>query len=234
MRRGHIAKARPDLFYAYVGSGQAVNQGLFKAVAYWQLLAEARGRNDRKAIGELEGERSTTVRHRREGKCAHEVGKRVRGRPTVDHPARVNRLVRLRSRRRGSTRLCRGIVTSQDHFREAVDREDLRALGTRFDVPFFISQGAQDNVTPVVPVRDYFETIRSPEKEMVVIPGGGHNVATTMSGEFLKLPVDRVKPLSGSCPSIQDRQSRRRWRRTVTSRCRCATRVKPPTALRHD
>ncbi len=128
----------------------------------------------------------------------------------------------------------RGIVTSQDHFREAVDREDLRALGTRFDVPFFISQGAQDNVTPVVPVRDYFETIRSPEKEMVVIPGGGHNVAMTMSGEFLKLPVDRVKPLSGSCPSIQDRQSRRRWHRTVTSRCRCATRVKPAAALRHD
>ena len=77
-----------------------------------------------------------------------------------------------------------------------MDREDLRALGTRFEVPFFIFQGAKDNVTPVAPVRDYFESISSPKKELIIIPGGGHNVATTMSVEFLKLLIDRVKPLA--------------------------------------
>jgi pimeloyl-ACP methyl ester carboxylesterase len=63
-------------------------------------------------------------------------------------------------------------------------------------VPFFIFQGAKDNVTPVSPVREYFESISAPRKEMVMIPGGGHNVATTLSVEFLKLLVDRVKPLA--------------------------------------
>ena len=90
----------------------------------------------------------------------------------------------------------RGIGTSQNHFREAVDREDLRALGTRFEVPFFIFQGTKDKVTPIAPVREYLDTIISPRKEMVIIPGGGHNVAITMSREFLKLLVDRVKPLA--------------------------------------
>jgi len=42
-----MVKSRPDLFYAYVGTGQSVNQGKFRAVAYAQLLDEARARNDR-------------------------------------------------------------------------------------------------------------------------------------------------------------------------------------------
>lgn len=45
-------------------------------------------------------------------------------------------------------------------------------------------------------MQEYFETITAPRKEMIVIPGGGRNVATTMSAEFLKLLVDRVKPLA--------------------------------------
>src|ERR1700704_4497029 len=40
----HMVKARPDLFYAYVGTGQIVNQHKYKAVAYTQLLAEAHAR----------------------------------------------------------------------------------------------------------------------------------------------------------------------------------------------
>jgi pimeloyl-ACP methyl ester carboxylesterase len=48
-----MAKARPDLFYAYVGTGQAVNRGKYRALAYSELLAEARARNDQQAIGEL-------------------------------------------------------------------------------------------------------------------------------------------------------------------------------------
>ena len=45
-----MALARPDLFSVYVGSGQSVNQGKFRRVAYTQLLAEAHARNDRQAI----------------------------------------------------------------------------------------------------------------------------------------------------------------------------------------
>jgi pimeloyl-ACP methyl ester carboxylesterase len=49
-----MARARPDLFYAYVGTGQSVNQGKYKAIGYSQLIVEARARHDSKAITELE------------------------------------------------------------------------------------------------------------------------------------------------------------------------------------
>jgi pimeloyl-ACP methyl ester carboxylesterase len=89
----------------------------------------------------------------------------------------------------------RGIRTSEDHFRDAGEVDDLPSLGTDFAVPFFVFQGEADHVTPLRPVRDYFESISAPRKEMTVIPNAGHNVMTTRSDEFLKLLRDRVRPL---------------------------------------
>jgi pimeloyl-ACP methyl ester carboxylesterase len=50
----HMAKTRPDLFYAYVGTGQIANYRQGRVLAYAQLMTEARARSDRKAIRELE------------------------------------------------------------------------------------------------------------------------------------------------------------------------------------
>jgi hypothetical protein len=41
----------------------------------------------------------------------------------------------------------RGVVDSQNHFREAAEATDLAAIGMDFAVPFFVFQGALDNMT---------------------------------------------------------------------------------------
>ena len=71
-------------------------------------------------------------------------------------------------------------------------------------MPFFVFQGSLDNVTPVEPVREYFDTISAPRKQMVVIPGGGHNVASTKSDKFLKLLLEYVRPLARDGPPAAD------------------------------
>ena len=93
-----------------------------------------------------------------------------------------------------------GITTSQDHFRDAVEREDIRSLGTTFAIPFFVFQGAIDNVTPVAPVREYVDSITAPRKDLVLIPNAGHNAIATRSDEFLKLLIQRVRPLALESP----------------------------------
>lgn len=50
----HMAKARPDLFYAYVGAGQVVNAQENEALNYRRVLAKARTLGDTKAIAELQ------------------------------------------------------------------------------------------------------------------------------------------------------------------------------------
>ena len=50
----HMIKARPDLFAAYVGTGQVVNMQEGEALAYSRVLEKARTRGDTDAVAELE------------------------------------------------------------------------------------------------------------------------------------------------------------------------------------
>jgi len=81
-----------------------------------------------------------------------------------------------------------------------VEREDLPSLGTDFAVPFFVFQGDHDNVTPAKPVKEYFDSITAPHKELVLIHSAGHNAIVTKSEEFLSLLVHQVRPLAVEQP----------------------------------
>lgn len=188
-----MALARPDLFSAYVGSGQSVNQGEFRRVAYTQLLAEARRRDNRQAIAELEANGpppyDSIARATVHTKWANRFEP---GQPsTLDLISTV--LFDSNATLKDLRDYMRGLTASQDHFREAVEQEDIPSLGTTFAIPFFVFQGAQDNVTPVAPVREYVDRIRAPWKELVLIPNAGHNAIATKSDDFLKLLIDRIQ-----------------------------------------
>jgi pimeloyl-ACP methyl ester carboxylesterase len=94
----------------------------------------------------------------------------------------------------------RGLLQSDDFFREQQETVDLAATATEFEVPFFVFQGAVDQITPVEPVREYVQRLKAPRKELVLIPDAGHNAMVTRSDEFLKLLVDRVRPLAAPRP----------------------------------
>ncbi len=51
----HMAKAQPDLFYAYLGTSQLVNSRENEAISYAGLLALARTADDKAALAVLEG-----------------------------------------------------------------------------------------------------------------------------------------------------------------------------------
>jgi pimeloyl-ACP methyl ester carboxylesterase len=89
-----------------------------------------------------------------------------------------------------------GLTTSDAYFRAAFEGENLPALGTDLAVPFFVFQGALDNVTPTQPVTTYFDMIRAPQKQLVIIPDAGHDAMYTKSDEFLSLLDQWVRPLA--------------------------------------
>jgi pimeloyl-ACP methyl ester carboxylesterase len=191
-----MAHARPDLFHAYVGSGQSVNQYRYKRIAYEQVLAEARRRNNRQAIGELEAA----------GPPPYDSGSKegvhtkwaTRFEPGQMSMAQGISLVLFDSPA-GPLDLrdyIRGLLSSDDFFRDQQRSVDLPSIGTDFAIPFFVFQGADDNVTPVRPVREYIDRITAPRKELVLIPNAGHNAMATRSDEFLRLLVEHVRPLA--------------------------------------
>jgi len=192
-----MARARPDLFYAYVGTGQSVNQYKYKRIAYEQVLAEARRRNNAQAIRELEavgpppydsgskeGVHTKWATRFEPGQMSMMAGISL---VLFESPAGP---LDLRD-------FIRGLLGSDEFFRDQQRSVDLPSLGTDFAMPLFVFQGAEDNVTPVAPVREYIDRIRAPHKELVLIPNAGHNAMATRSDEFLQLLLDRVKPLTG-------------------------------------
>jgi pimeloyl-ACP methyl ester carboxylesterase len=196
----HMAKARPDLFYAYVGTGQSVNQGQYRGVAYAQLLAEARARQDTRAIRELESigeppyDSMAKAAIHTKWANAYEPGQLS----TWNLISTV--LFESEAGPRDLRDYVRGLIGSQNHFRAAVETADLPSVGSDFAVPFFVFQGAVDDVTPVQPVRGYVDSITAPQKRLVVIPGAGHNVMSTQSDAFLTLLVQYVRPLAIQSP----------------------------------
>jgi pimeloyl-ACP methyl ester carboxylesterase len=71
---------------------------------------------------------------------------------------------------------------------------DARRLGTDYPLPFFIITGAEDQITPSDLARRYFDTIRAPKKEFVVLPGAGHDAVLTGPEIFLRTLITEVRP----------------------------------------
>jgi pimeloyl-ACP methyl ester carboxylesterase len=192
----HMARVRPGLFYAYVGTGQIANYRQGRTLAYMQLMAEARAKGDGQAVRALEAigpppydstskagvySRWATRYEPRNPSVWNMIATVVFDSPVTFQDAR---------------NLIGGIRTSEDHFRAEGQAVDLPALGTDFAVPFFVFQGALDNISPAQPAAAYVDSIRAPRKEFVAIPNAGHNAMVMKSEAFLKLLVDRVRPLS--------------------------------------
>jgi pimeloyl-ACP methyl ester carboxylesterase len=189
-----MAYSRPDLFAAYVGTGQSVNQYRYKRIGYEEVLAEARRRHNAQAIRELvaagpppwtvpsgEGVHTKWATRFEPGQMSMREGIAMVLFESAGGPLDVRDFVK-------------GLLSSDDFFREEQKSVDLSSL-RNFAIPFFVFQGAVDEVTPLPPVRAYVDSITAPRKELVLIPNAGHNAIVTRSGEFLKLLRDRVRPL---------------------------------------
>jgi pimeloyl-ACP methyl ester carboxylesterase len=197
----HMAKERPDLFYAYVGTGQMVNAAEAERITYRQVLDKARARGDHQAVRELEqigpppySSQAAMGVQRKWGR-AYEPGL----------PSNLSMILTVLFDSDlgfgGLRDYIRGIVNSQDHFiGVAADgpdtKVDLPALGTDFAIPMFVFEGAEDDVAPAGPAKAYVDSMVAPRKQFVAIANAGHTAMYTRSDEFLRLLVERVRPLA--------------------------------------
>jgi pimeloyl-ACP methyl ester carboxylesterase len=197
----YMVKARPDLFYAYVGTGQMVNAREAETITYRQVLDKARARGDRDAIKELEhigpppyASQAALGVQRKWGR-AYEPG--LQSNLSMISKVLFESDVGFRDLRD----YIRGINDSQDHFiGVAADgpdtKVDLPALGTDFAIPMFVFEGAEDDVAPAGPAKAYVDSMVAPQKQFVAIANAGHTAMYSRADVFLRLLVERVRPLA--------------------------------------
>lgn len=73
---------------------------------------------------------------------------------------------------------------------------DARQLGTRYELPYFIFQGDTDLVTPLETAQRFFMDIEAPYKDFALIRNAGHLACFARPEPFLELLIQRVLPLT--------------------------------------
>jgi pimeloyl-ACP methyl ester carboxylesterase len=196
----HMAKQRPDLFYAYVGTGQASNMQRSQQISYAHVLEKARAKSDKEAVKELENigpppfDRMDKVIVYFNQLGAYEV--------ESDRVAQSSLIGRLTFRAPNYSlwdiyNRIRGFfqIPTWRLYNEMLST-DLPSLGLDFKIPVYFFQGAEDEVTLTPLAIEYFDKINAPHKEILLFEGAGHFAVWSMPDRFLQELVTRVRPLA--------------------------------------
>ena len=196
----HMVKARPDLFAAFVGTGQVVNMQEGEALAYSRVLTKARQRGDAGAVSELEKIGPPPY------DALQELGVQRKWAAVYEgYASNVGLLFEWLLAPRTSLTDTRdfvsGLLQSQNHFfGPAMNRSfvaaDLRQLGLEFEVPIFVIQGTEDDYTPAALSRAYVDALHAPRKEFVPIDGAGHFAIVSRPDEFLDAMKARLRQIT--------------------------------------
>jgi pimeloyl-ACP methyl ester carboxylesterase len=192
----HMVKARPDLFYAFVGTGQVADPASSYTVAHRELLRKAETLKDARAIREL----------REVGPPPYPDGRgygvqRKWSNFFEGADAFISSMVGFALAAPGYTlRDVNDWFDGQNISAERLVPQafaiDARTLAGDFAVPVFVIQGAEDFTTPTSLARSFIDSIRAPAKTFVAIEGGGHFAVFMKSSAFLDQLVSRVLPLA--------------------------------------
>ena len=184
----HMARERPDLFHAYVGTGQVQQMRASMASAYPRLLVRARAAHNEQAIKELEAVGPPPYSSTKETlvllKWANELD-------PMAFPISAGALWALL----GRTPCFRdpSAAFSQNLLMEPILTENLStAAAPRLDTAVIIIAGSEDLVTP--DARLFFDAVQAPHKEFLPIKGAGH--LAILKAAFLDLLVTHVLPLA--------------------------------------
>ena len=201
----HMVKSRPDLFYAYVGVSQIVNESLENGPAsYAKVIELARAAGDQSTVLKIEAlGRPPWINPRSFGILRRAT--RVYEAKTSNPPPKS---WWVRSPLYDTPQMRRDYSEGEDYsFLQFVglkgdgmsSKVDLAKLGKIFKVPVFLIQGSEDLVAVPEVAKRYFDNLEAPQKEYILVPNTGHDPNAAMIDAEYKVMRERVLPLT-KCP----------------------------------
>jgi pimeloyl-ACP methyl ester carboxylesterase len=198
-----MVQRRPELFSAYVGTGQFVDWRRQDAQSYALLLERSRERGDAAMLAEL-----TALGPPPYADAESDARKsKYAGAPSTREAAAFAELLPLvaaasAGQPPGAKYLARGVPWPEPRprsfaayieLRDDLVTFDARKLSPRFAVPMFFVQGTDDLYSVTAEVQRYAAEIEAPHVEVVTIDGAGHAVMF-LRAEFLAALERHVRP----------------------------------------
>jgi pimeloyl-ACP methyl ester carboxylesterase len=191
-----MAKARPDLFAAYVGTGQVESWKGGVNFQFDLLLARARANGDAAAIKELEaiGRPDPTNTDQYFG-FTHNF-RAAMAPPDQAWLQSLRPLFQAHAGEKDYDDAMSGMMLSGRAVLPDQVATDFAATATRIGTAFFVIQGADDVITPTKLAVDYFARVTAPYKKLILIPDAGHFAFLTHSDAFLSALAREVRPIA--------------------------------------
>jgi len=194
-----MVQMRPDLFAAYLGTGQVTTWAAMVNTQYDLVLAKAREDGDQATIREIEANRPDPANAQEYFSFSSKYHVR-----SLWPPPDQAWLQHLRSQLpelqasnpEQSKYLEEGMKFQSEHVLHDQLAINLPKTACEIQTAYFVIQGRDDIVTPTQAVIDYFKCVKAPKKELILIPNAGHFAFMTAAGEFLELLKSKVRPVA--------------------------------------
>lgn len=197
-----MVQKRPDLFAAYVGTGQVSSWRWTLRTQFNFLLSKARAANEVERVKQLEAIGRPdpndanqyfswwSIRNpympSDDAKFFQDLRQSPKYNPELTED--YMKLMEDGMRYTGPKTLGTMLTT------------DLPATARRLKVPFFVIQGREDMVAPTSLAVRYFKLVKAPIKKLILIEHAGHFAVVTHSKEFLSALLKYVRPLAVKVP----------------------------------
>jgi pimeloyl-ACP methyl ester carboxylesterase len=188
------ARARPDLFHAYVGTGQAVSWAHTVKGQEAHARTQARLAGDRAAIDEMDRARSLAI---------SSFERVAPFRRWIMPPSDLAYIEMQRKfvgpepipQRGDVADWVRGFSFSVQALGSEILAFDAYAMGLEMSIPVFVIQGVDDHVTPSEAAEQFVADLRAPAKAYLAIEGG-HFACYTNAKRFAAVLEERILPLT--------------------------------------
>jgi pimeloyl-ACP methyl ester carboxylesterase len=194
-----MVRARPELFTAYVGTGQIASWPESVEAQFDFLTARARETGNAAMRAELEAIGRPDPMNQEQYFTFTRPLRQFLHRSDAAWLAGVLDLVRSAPgfTEQEMTSLRDGMLFSGRTLLPTQMRERLSTDALRFELPWFVIQGRHDLFTPTAPVEAYFRKVEAPRKQLIVLEDAGHFALVTHAPAFIAALRDLLASIRG-------------------------------------
>ena len=193
-----MVQRRPELFAAYVGTGQVGSWRANVQAQFDFMLAKSRAANDRKKVELMEAIGTPDPTNAKQYFSWWRMRNPYMARADAKWFEDLMQIVH------SDPEFTDAYLKTWGEGMEYSGRTTLNAMLTTelpttarvFKVPFFVIQGKEDMATPTSVAVKYFNVVKASKKKLILIEHAGHLALVTHREEFLAALVKEVRPIA--------------------------------------
>lgn len=190
-----MVQRRPELFYAYVGTGQVTDERAMMRASYPLLLEKLRAAGNKQAVKDLEAA-GPPPWNPLEKALAWLIWSNAADPGEVKWPRTLGLPWALIERDWQQRKESSGMAFTQQAMVQILLTASIRPYGNDFKLPVIFIQGSEDLAVVTPLVKAYAGQITAPSKDYVELKGQGHAAMFRDRDEFLQTLIEHVRPIA--------------------------------------